>query len=98
MRKSGVAITFTNGIAVANATLNISSKGAKPIYYKGAALEAGVIKAGDIVTFIYDDNYTIINIEKGYDEPYYDSTTGFIVYPSNYPVHYDSTSGMIVFD
>lgn len=54
-----VAVTFTYDVP-ANATLNINSKGAKPIYYQGAAIEAGVIKAGDTVTFCYDGtNYVI---------------------------------------
>ena len=98
-RARSIVVTFSNAITVANATLNISSKGAKPIYYRGEALEADVIKAADIVTFLYDGtNYVITNIEHGYSDPYYDSTTGFIVYPDNYPVHYDSTSGMLVFD
>ena len=65
VRKGGVAITFTNGISVANATLNISSKGAKPIYYRGAALAAGIVRAGDIVTMVYDGTqYVIISIES----------------------------------
>ena len=99
IKYGAVAITFTNGISVASATLNINSKGAKAIYYKDAALAANVVDAGDIVTLVYDGtNYVITNIEKGYSEPYYDSTTGFIVYPDNFPAHYDSTSGMIVFD
>lgn len=52
-----VSIKFTNSVG-ANATLNINSKGAKSIYYKGAALNKwNVINGGDTVTFIYDGNY-----------------------------------------
>lgn len=51
-----VVVKFTHGVPV-NATLNVNSKGAKPIYYHGAAITAHVIKAGDTVTFIYDGNY-----------------------------------------
>ena len=65
VRHGAVAITFTNGISVASATLNISSKGAKALYYRGAALGADVVKAGDIVTMSYDGtNYVILSIES----------------------------------
>lgn len=58
-----VAIKFTNAVP-ANATLNINSKGAKAIYHKGAAITAGVIKAGDTVTFMYSTNYHILSIDR----------------------------------
>ena len=51
-----VTIKFTNAVP-ANATLNINSKGAKSIYSRGSAIAAGVIKAGDVATFIYDGTY-----------------------------------------
>jgi len=58
-----VAIKFTNAVP-ASATLNINSKGAKDIYYKGAAITADIIKAGDFATFIYDgSHYCLIAIE-----------------------------------
>ena len=57
-----VAVKFTNAVP-ASATLNINSKGAKAIYFNGAAITAGVIKAGDTVTLFYDNTkYNIINI------------------------------------
>ncbi|MBQ1716552.1 MAG: hypothetical protein II025_01485, partial [Ruminococcus sp.] len=65
-----VAVKFTNAVP-ANATLNINSKGAKAIYYKGAAITDGVIKAGDTVTFIYSTYYHIISIDR---QPVVDST------------------------
>ena len=50
-----VAIKFTNGNTVASPTLNINSKGAKNIFYRGAALtNINLIDAGDFVTLIYD--------------------------------------------
>ena len=65
IRHGAVAITFTNGISVASATLNISSKGAKPIYYMGSALAAGVVRAGDVVTMSYNGSqYVILSIES----------------------------------
>ena len=48
-----VAVKFTNAVP-ANATMNINSKGAKAIYYRGSAIVANIIKAGDTATFIYD--------------------------------------------
>ena len=57
-----VSIKFTNAVP-ANATLNITSKGAKNIYHDGAAITANIIKAGDIATFIYDGTqYQLIAI------------------------------------
>lgn len=46
-----VSIKFTYAVP-ANATLNINSKGAKNINYKGARITANTISAGDIATFI----------------------------------------------
>ena len=57
-----VAVTFEYDVP-ANATLNINGKGAKSIYYKGAAIEADVIKAGDMVMFAYDGtNYVVTSL------------------------------------
>lgn len=57
-------IKFTYAVP-ASATLNINSKGAKAIYYNGAAITDDIIAAGDIVTFIYDGSYYhVIAIDK----------------------------------
>lgn len=50
-----VAIKFDTRDVPASATLNINGKGAHAIYYQGAAIGAGVIKAGDVAFFMYDD-------------------------------------------
>ena len=55
-----VAVTFSYDVP-AGATLNINSKGAKPIIYKGSAIEADVIKAGDTVIFAYNDSQYVIS-------------------------------------
>ena len=61
---STISIKFTNDVN-ANATLNINSTGAKPIYYNGSAITANIISAGDIATFIYSNNYYyLINIDR----------------------------------
>lgn len=49
----------------ASATLNVNTSGAKSIYYRGSALIANVIKADDLVTFVYDGTYFhIIAIDR----------------------------------
>lgn len=58
-----VAIKFTYDVP-AGATLNINSKGAKAMYHRGAAITAGVIKAGDTATFIYNTYYHLISIDS----------------------------------
>ncbi len=64
-----VAVRFTNAVN-AGATLNINSKGAKAIYYRGSAITDKVINIGDIATFVYDGlHYNLIacdNIFKAY--------------------------------
>lgn len=62
-----VTVLFTNGNTASNPTLNINSTGAKNIFWKGAALtDTALIKANDIVTFVYDGTqYQIISIERG---------------------------------
>lgn len=59
-----VAVKFTNANTVTKPTLNVNSKGAKNIFWHGAQLtDTGLIKAGDIVTFMYDGTqYQIISI------------------------------------
>ena len=69
-----VAIKFANDVP-ADATLNITSKGAIAIYYKGAAITAGVIKAGDTVTMIYSTYYHVIAIDRD-EAPYTVTVTG----------------------
>ena len=59
-----VAVQFTYAVP-ANATLNINSKGAKNMFYRGGKITAGVIKAGDVATFIYDGTqYQLLSIDR----------------------------------
>ena len=58
-----VAVKFTYDVP-ANATLSINSKTAKAIYHRGAKITAGVIKAGDIATFVYSSYYHLISIDR----------------------------------
>jgi len=62
-----VVVKFTHDVP-ANATLNINSRGAKAIYNKGAAITAGVIKAGDTATFIYSTYYHLVAIDRWQDD------------------------------
>ena len=59
-----VSVKFTYGVP-ANATMNINSKGAKSIYYRGSAITANVIKAGDLATFIYNGSqYHLVGVDR----------------------------------
>lgn len=59
-----VAVKFTYAVP-ANATLNINSKGAKAIYYKGKAIVDGVIGAGEVATFIYNGSqYHLLSVDR----------------------------------
>lgn len=59
------AIKFTNGNTAANPTLNINSKGAKAIYWNGAACPTNLIKANDVVLMVYSTQYHIVGIYNG---------------------------------
>lgn len=65
LTKNGiVAVKFTYAVP-ANATMNINSKGAKNIFYRGAKITAGIIEAGDIAVFMYDGTqYQLISIDR----------------------------------
>lgn len=59
-----VSVKFSEGVP-ASATMNINSKGAKNIFYRGAAITADIIVAGDIATFIYDGTqYHLLTIDR----------------------------------
>jgi len=58
-----VSVLFDHDVQ-AGATLNITSKGAKAIYHKGAAITDGVIKAGDTATFMYSGQYHLLSIDR----------------------------------
>ena len=65
-----VAVKFTYAVP-ANATMNINSKGAKNIFYRGAAITAGIIKAGDIATFMYDGTqYHLLAVDRDENNTY----------------------------
>ena len=70
-----VSIKFTYNVP-ASSTLNINGKGAKNIFYRGAAITAGVIKAGDIATFVYDGTqYQLISRDRDDNTTYSNATT-----------------------
>ena len=75
-----VAIRFTYDVP-ANATLNINSKGAKAIYYKGATITADVIKAGSTAQFVYDGtNYHVISVVEDGIVPTFTHVSGKTYY------------------
>ena len=56
-----VTIKFTNSNTATNATLNINSTGAKPIYYKGTNVGNNIIDANSTVNLVYNGTqYEII--------------------------------------
>ena len=61
----GVVVIKFNSAVPSNATLNINSTGASGIYYNGAAITSGTIKAGDICTFMYNgEYYNLLSIDR----------------------------------
>ena len=63
-----VAVKFTYAVP-ANATLNINTKGADPIYYSGSAITGEIIQAGDIATFIYSSSkYILLSVDRSAGE------------------------------
>lgn len=62
-----VAVRFTYNVP-ASSTLNINGQGAKPIFYRASAITAGIIKANDLVTFVYNGTqYNILSIDRDGD-------------------------------
>lgn len=60
-----VVVKFNTNPVPASATLNINSKGAKAIYYRGVAISANTILAGDTATFIYNGSqYHLVAIDR----------------------------------
>ena len=59
-----IAIKFQYNVP-AGATLAINSTGAKAIYHNNAAIKAGVIKANNVVTLIYDGTHYVLSANSG---------------------------------
>lgn len=56
-----VTVKFTITNEASNPTLKVNSTNAKPIYYKGSAIQSGYLQAGKIYSFIYNGTqYQII--------------------------------------
>ena len=72
-----VCVKFTYDVP-ADSTLNINSTGAVSIKYKGSNITAGIIKAGDLVTFVYHSGYQILAIDSSYTKAEIDSMIGNI--------------------
>ena len=49
-----VTVKFTITNEASNPTLKVNSTSAKPIYYKGAAIQSGYLQANKLYTFIYN--------------------------------------------
>lgn len=72
-----VIVKFTYANSAASPTLNINVKGAKPIYWNGAALaSAQYWAAGAVLAFVYDGtNWNLIGIAKDNNTTYSAATT-----------------------
>lgn len=102
-----VSVKFTYAVP-ANATMNINSKGAKNIWYRGANITANVIKAGDLATFIYDGTrYQLVGIDRdsvdkrnciSMSDLVFGSTVTFVNTSSNYTVRGDINGNMLHFN
>lgn len=65
LASGGVAVVRFTYAVPANATLNITGTGPKPMYFGNARIKANTIKAGDTVTFMFDGtNYRVISIDR----------------------------------
>lgn len=62
---NGIVVIKFNYDVPASATLNINNQGAKAIYYNDAPIIDKTIKAGYTATFIYNNYYRLIAIDKG---------------------------------
>lgn len=56
-----VSIKFSAAVP-ASAKLNIASKGAKSIYYRGSAIAANIIQANDTATFMYNSTSGVYHL------------------------------------
>ena len=60
-----VSVLFTNAFTATSPTLNINSKGAKPIKLYGSAIAPGKVRANTVLTMVYDGtNYNVVAIES----------------------------------
>ena len=64
LNTGGIITVLFDYYVRAGATLNVTSKGAKAIYHKGAAIADGIIKAGDTATFMYSGQYHLVSIDR----------------------------------
>lgn len=69
LKNSIIAVRFTAGIQVAEATLNVNSQGAKPVYINGEPVQPGDIRAGQTAMMAYDGSHwnitSIVGNESG---------------------------------
>jgi hypothetical protein len=62
-------VKFAYDTPVDAITLNISNTGAKSVRYKDTSIAANVIRAGDIVTFMYNGTYyMLVSIDRWEDD------------------------------
>ena len=68
VRNGIVSVKFSADVP-ASATLNINSKGAKPIYYGGSAIGADIIQQNDVATLMFDGTkYQLLAVNRSIKE------------------------------
>lgn len=64
MQGGVISVRFVHDVP-ANATMSVNECTAAPMYYRGDAIQADVIIAGDIATFMYDgDKYSLLTVDR----------------------------------
>lgn len=86
-----VVVKFTTANTAANPTLNVSSTGAKAIYYNGAAISKDYLKANKVYQFIYNGTQWDLVGDVDTDTKYTHPTT-----PGNKHIPSGGASGQIL--
>ena len=62
----------------AGATLNVSSTGAKSIYYKGSAITAGLLESGSVYALVYDGTNWVVIGQLSESVGFYIDSSGYL--------------------
>ena len=86
-----ITIKFTVTNTVASPTLNVNGTGAKPIYYRGSAIYAGLLAANRTYEFVYDGtSYNLVGDINTDNNTTYNAGTGITIGSGNKINHTNS--------
>lgn len=86
-----ITIKFTVTNTVASPTLNVNGTGAKPIYYRGSAISAGLLAANRTYEFVYDGtSYNLVGDINTDNNTTYNAGTGITIGSGNKINHTNS--------